>query len=388
MRILVHEFVSGGGFAGQPVTPSLAREGGAMLAALVADLASTRQHQIVTTTDPRFSLRVPSGVAVVTLERATRDAQLDSAIASVDAVWPIAPESDGALEQLTARAERAGKMVFGSSAAAIRRAADKTRLAGLLADEGIDHPKTFVVRSDQDCGRAARTIGYPLIVKPARGAGCAGVYRVSSAGYLRHAIESCRRAARSEAVLVQEYAVGVPASVSLLADGRRAVALAVNGQTVAGRFRLSYRGGVTPLEHPRGTDASDAAARACRALRGLRGYVGVDVVLTASRAVVIEVNPRLTTAYLGVRAAVDENVAALAIDACLGSLPVPPAVRRRIEFDAGGLSNAPRRQVRTSAASTAGASPTRGSGPCDGKCRSTPMAESSGPSLVARASAE
>ena len=42
MRILVHEFVSGGGLAGRPVPASLAREGAAMLTALVADLAAIR----------------------------------------------------------------------------------------------------------------------------------------------------------------------------------------------------------------------------------------------------------------------------------------------------------------------------------------------------------
>ena len=56
-------------------------------------------------------------------------------------------------------------------------------------------------------------------------------------------------------------------------------------------------------------------------MRGLRGYVGVDLVLTDADAVVIEVNPRLTTAYLGVRAALDENIAALALEACAGRLP-------------------------------------------------------------------
>jgi predicted ATP-grasp superfamily ATP-dependent carboligase len=340
MRILVHEFVSGGGLAGQPVAPSLAREGGAMLAALVADLAAMRQHEIVTTTDSRFWLRVPSGVEVLTLESATCDAQLDELIAAVDAVWLIAPESAGTLEQLTARVERAGKIVLGSPARAVRRAADKAQLSERLARHRIPHPATAVLFPDDDCELAACGIGYPLIVKPATGAGCSGVYRVCDARRLQQAVDISRRLCSGQPLLLQKYVRGVPASVSLLADGRRAVALVVNGQKIAGRFQLSYRGGVTPLEHPRATDAADAAVRVCRALRGLRGYIGVDVVLAESSAVVIEVNPRLTTAYLGTRAAVDQSIAALAIDACLGSLPAAPAVRRRIEFDAGGrLSN-------------------------------------------------
>jgi predicted ATP-grasp superfamily ATP-dependent carboligase len=59
-------------------------------------------------------------------------------------------------------------------------------------------------------------------------------------------------------------------------------------------------------------------------------------VLTDSEAVVIEVNPRLTTAYLGVRSAFEANVAALALAACAGTLPAPSPARRRVRFTAAG----------------------------------------------------
>jgi predicted ATP-grasp superfamily ATP-dependent carboligase len=60
------------------------------------------------------------------------------------------------------------------------------------------------------------------------------------------------------------------------------------------------------------------------------------VVLTDSEAVVIEVNPRLTTAYLGVRWALEGNVAALALAACAGALPAPPPARRHVRYTAAG----------------------------------------------------
>ena len=137
--------------------------------------------------------------------------------------------------------------------------------------------------------------------------------------------------------------------MSLLADGERAVALAVNAQWVRASQRphrgsragvpwrpFCYRGGKTPFDHPLAGRAVEAALRTCQAIPGLRGYVGVDMVLTESEAVVIEVNPRLTTAYLGVRAALEENVAALALAACAGALPTPPPARRRVRFTAAG----------------------------------------------------
>ena len=99
---------------------------------------------------------------------------------------------------------------------------------------------------------------------------------------------------------------------------------------------FSYHGGATPLDHPVAERAAEQAVRTCEAIPGLRGYVGVDLVLTKSEAVVIEVNPRLTTAYLGVRSALAENVAAMAIAACAGRLPEPSPARRSVRFSAGG----------------------------------------------------
>jgi predicted ATP-grasp superfamily ATP-dependent carboligase len=125
--------------------------------------------------------------------------------------------------------------------------------------------------------------------------------------------------------------------VSLLADGHRAVPLAVNAQRVAAGAAFAYRGGSTPFDHPLAAAAADTATRTCAAIPGLRGYVGVDLVLTDAGPVVIEVNPRLTMAYLGVRAVLDGNLAALAMAACLGTLPAPPVVRRRARFSAAGL---------------------------------------------------
>lgn len=135
---------------------------------------------------------------------------------------------------------------------------------------------------------------------------------------------------------MQRYIPGQAVSVSLLADGRRAVPLAVNVQRVTVASAFSYRGGSTPFEHPLAAAATDAATRTCAAIPGLRGYVGVDLVLTDAGPVVIEVNPRLTMAYLGVRAVLDDNLAALALDACHGKLPAGLVPRRRARFSAAG----------------------------------------------------
>jgi len=338
VRILVYEFVSGGGLAGGDVPASLGREASAMLTALVADLSAIGSHEIVTTADARFPHATPPGVEVVTLPpaRTRREALLGRLMASADAVWLVAPETDRCLERLAAKVERQRTPLLGASADAIRRASDKAGLPRRLARLGVRHPVTRALRPGADWARAAREIGYPVVVKPGRGAGCDGVCVARSARELRGAVDIARRASAGGPVLLQQYVTGRAASVSLLADGRRAVALTVNAQSVRSSRPLSYHGGRTPFDHPLASRAIEAAIGTCEALPGLRGFVGVDVVLTATDAVVIEVNPRLTTAYLGVRSALEENVAALALAACAGVLPAPLFARRRVRFTASG----------------------------------------------------
>ena len=317
-----------------------------MRTALVADLAAIGQHEIVTTTDIRFARAAPSGVEVVELLPGARSV-LEGLISSADAVWLIAPETDRCLERIAARVERRGRRLLGSGAAAIRRASDKAGLPRRLWRAGIQHPETVALSSGVEALTAARGIGYPLVVKPARGAGSEGVHLVRSARALGDALGAIHRMHDAgvgvtghdaePSVLMQRYVRGTPVSVSLLSDGRSAVALAVNTQRMRVSSGFSYRGGRTPFDHPLAPAAVDAAIRTCTALPGLRGFVGVDLVLSDTGPVVIEVNPRLTTAYLGVRAVLDENVAALALAACDGVLPAQPVARRCVRFTASGL---------------------------------------------------
>src|SRR6185503_19064138 len=269
MRIFVYEFVTGGGFAGRPVPRSLAREGLAMRSALLEDLSAIDGHEIVMTTDTRFTRRLPPGVDSVPVSGASET--IDRLIAYSDAVWLIAPETDRCLERLAARVERRGKVLLGSGAASVRTAADKSRLPRRLARIGIGHPETSVLASGVNSRITARRIGYPLVIKPSRGAGCQGVRLARHARELGVAIDAAHRANGTGPLVMQEYVRGQAVSVSLLADGRRAVPLAVNAQRVSASAGFSYRGGATPFDHPLADAAADAASRTCAGIPGLRG---------------------------------------------------------------------------------------------------------------------
>lgn len=331
---MVHEFVAGGGMADRPLPPGLAREGLGMLRVLLADLSLCTGRHILTTLDVRIPRRtLPTGVEVHTIGPGQYGRALPRLLRSADRVWIIAPESAGRLLACVELARRSGVEVIGSSPGAIRLASDKLRLSRHLRQRGLPVPRTWPAAA-ASCAR--RQVGFPLMVKPRVGAGCEGVRRVRDWPGMVRAIEGI--VASGASAIIQEYIEGVPASASVVCGGARANPISLNGQEIRLSPTCSYEGGCVPLEHVSRDDALGVAGRVCETIPGLAGYVGVDLVLGEEGPTVIEVNPRLTTSYIGVRAASAHNLAALILDVTGGrpgpSGPLP--IVRRVRFGAAG----------------------------------------------------
>jgi predicted ATP-grasp superfamily ATP-dependent carboligase len=132
------------------------------------------------------------------------------------------------------------------------------------------------------------------------------------------AVGKIKRESSSKRFVAQEFIKGAAASVSLISTGSDALSISLNRQDVtigAPDAISSYSGGLVPFDHPLRHRAFAVAEKIVKSFRDLRGYVGVDLVLTEEEAVVIEVNPRLTTSYIGLRRVVNFNVAEAIVNA-------------------------------------------------------------------------
>ena len=122
-----------------------------------------------------------------------------------------------------------------------------------------------------------------------------------------------------------DYVPGLAASVALLCGPAGRLALPPCKQRISDDGRLRYLGGELPLSAGLAARATELANRAVAALPPTIGYVGVDLVLgrdpNGREDVVIEVNPRLTTSYVGLRAAAQANLAEAMWEIAHGELP-------------------------------------------------------------------
>lgn len=329
MRILVYEHISAGGFTvfGRALVP----EGLGMLRAVLVDFVRLG-HRVCTILDRRLGgvARLPRGCQVVPAES---ERTYRALVRNSDAVLVIAPETEGVLARLTAEAERAGRLVLGSTSRAVRIAGHKAKTGRVLRRLGIPTPSTWTVRTSRDLLQLARRLHYPVVCKPMDGVGCEGVFVARTPDGLLRAGRELGRDGRK--FLVQTYIEGVHASVALLGDGQHAIPLCLNAQWIRGSRRLVYGGGTTPMEHPVAGRAMAYAARIVQGIEGLRGFFGVDLVLTEDEAFVIEVNPRITTAYLGIRRVFCGNLAEAILEASQGRLPTRPEIRGRASYRVG-----------------------------------------------------
>ncbi|MBK3801326.1 ATP-grasp domain-containing protein [Azospirillum brasilense] len=321
MHILVCEFVTGGGMPSETAIPaSLASEGDLMLHALLADLLEVPGVEVTVTRDARLPpLTAPVRSITITDPRESWSLWEDLA-RQADGVWPIAPETDGALKRFSRMVEASGRRLLNSRTDAVAIASSKATTAAMLSAAGLPVVPVWRVGVDAPPG------GGPWVVKPDDGAGCIDTRLIRDHADWRGWLAEADRSG----FVAQPFQPGTPASLSMLCRDGRAWPLTANRQSVSlsgGRF--SYGGGIvggmalTPT-------LTELAQGVAAALPGLFGCVGVDVIVGPDGPTIIEVNPRLTTSFVGVRRATGLNVAAAVLDLSRDP-PVPPQPVTRIE---------------------------------------------------------
>lgn len=259
---------------------------------------------------------------------------LDNIPTRIDADWTlvIAPETGGILESVARQVLRAGGRLLGPSPEAIRLTSDKLMLAEHLRASRVATPETVVITASppEGCAGIPATLRWvwstpsgcntwlgshpnglpqplteidPIVLKPRDGAGSQDTFLIRDPSELEKILPTL-----SGEMIVQPFIAGRAASVAFLIGPHDVMPLLPCGQELSDDGRFHYRGGSIPLAVELANRGTELARCAIVAVRGLLGYVGVDLVLE-QEDVVIEINPRLTTSYLGLRAACRENLA-------------------------------------------------------------------------------
>jgi len=218
--------------------------------------------------------------------------------------------------------------ILGNSPEVIERVRKKQGFFKELGCLGIVHPETAIVKDADEAKAAAVEIGYPVVVKPVKGFGGAGIRTAQNSEETGRAFLEASLA--SEDVLIQNFIDGIHASISFLVADNDVRVLTINEQLLGLRFLFQqepfgYCGNIVPLHFANSILAICERITKKIALHfGLKGSNGIDLVISREGTpYVTEVNPRFQGTLECVEKVLRINLVKSHIDACLrGSLPI------------------------------------------------------------------
>lgn len=185
---------------------------------------------------------------------------------------------------------------------AVENACRKDATRRVLADAGLPGPRFALHEEWADLARAAREIGYPLVVKPVDL--CAGMYvrRVDDEAQLAEAVRAlsefpvnARGQRREPAVLLEELLDGPEVSVETVSYAGAVHVVGVTDKSIGGAPAFIETGHMFPADLT-SADTEAAEQTTLAALKALGLTDGVvahtEIKLTSAGPRVVEVNPR------------------------------------------------------------------------------------------------
>lgn len=338
-HILVAEYLLANGAASRTAAKSMLDEARAMLAAVVSDIAQLPDITVTvllsTGSDTSFTKSLTNThILRAELQPEALTAILcdDSTPSAFDAVLLIAPECDGVLVSLlkTVQQNRGSPIrSFNLDWQLAEVFSDKQATDSWLRQHGI---ATIPTRTIDDASAKAlysaasqnplnhidpsQTHQY-AVLKPRDGAGAENVrivpYSQQSFLDLPHQVTD------NDRWILQPFMPGAACSIGFIGGGQHGstTILPPARQTImATDGSLSYHGGEIPCEPAIATRIEPVAEQLANALGSFDGYVGADLLVdlsapqdSATSVVVVELNPRLCTSYIGYRTLAVDNLA-------------------------------------------------------------------------------
>jgi predicted ATP-grasp superfamily ATP-dependent carboligase len=295
MTLFIYEHLTSGALSGESYSASLMHEGNAMLEALTKDLIALGYNLVVMRDKRLPALSTNDNLSVIVVDSPNSYQQSwHTALEHYQRFLIIAPETGQVLYDLVAEVEQRKKSVLGCNSQTINLCTDKLQFARYLQQRDIVTPDTW---SASDWSEKNFPAELEWLIKPIDGAGCESTFRLNTQEAREFLLKLGNQNAQQ--LIVQPFIDGTNLSLSLFITKSDTALISVNAQNVEIEDNQLHLHRCEPnrFDLLEASEAQNLAETIHDTMPGLWGFIGIDLIKTADKLWVIELNPRLTSSY-------------------------------------------------------------------------------------------
>jgi len=323
-KIFVYEFISGGGFNNIKIPSSLFCEGFGMLRSIVADFKYL-DLELISLLDNRIRyLSEILNLDSIKYVESDDDYKKEflSRVKESEYCFIIAPEFSNILSELSQIVIKNNKELLSVNLKGIEIASSKYKTYKYFLSHHLKTPETYLIPLENEYPLKKyiidkfKQIGAPIIIKPNDGVGAESIFKIENESELNRLLDNFESSfEKGRNYIIQEFIGGQNLSVSLLNsihkwNRNEPIILSISSQNIQinkNNKTSEYLGGETPIE-----EFYEKRAQLENILKKVKfsefgSLYGIDFILKDKNIFFIEINPRLTTSYIGIRRIINQN---------------------------------------------------------------------------------
>ncbi|MFX1366094.1 MAG: ATP-grasp domain-containing protein [Promethearchaeota archaeon] len=335
--IFIFEFVSGGGFNLEKIPISLFCEGFGMLRSIIADFKAL-DFEVYTILDYRIfflSSFLQADIIKIVEKNDEYIKLFKEMVNKSNYSFIIAPETSMTLYNLTKIVKKCKKIVLSTNLKGIMHGTSKLLTYQFFKKSDILTPRTFLILKKKNYFNADfliqkfKEFKNSIVIKPDDGVGAENIFHFEEESQIFNFLTNINNHIdKNRSYIIQEFIEGKNLSASLIGAPNNEESpkiLSINSQNInLKNFMPEYLGGYTPLSNYE--ELIEKLSSILRKISNLKieGYFGIDFIEQNNGLLnMIEINPRLTTSYIGLRNAINLNCAELIFNSRLNLLRIP-----------------------------------------------------------------
>ncbi|MFX1573466.1 MAG: ATP-grasp domain-containing protein [Promethearchaeota archaeon] len=336
-RLFIFEYISGGGYSQIDIPISLFCEGFGMLKSIITDFYRL-DFEISTILDYRIFLLskyLPTNIIKKVESKEKFIRKFKTLVKNSTHVFIIAPETSNILYNLTKIVKNYKKILLSTNLEGIKIGTSKINTHDFFKTNKLVTPRTYLIPYKKKnlyvefIIEKLYKLGTPIIIKPEDGVGAESIYYFETEDQIKAYFQQHKKFLDiNRNYIIQQYVEGLDLSASLIGTHSSSnfsiespLILSINSQTVNFKnlnHTSEYFGGYTPVK-----DAKNICFNLKNAIKfsnfsKFTGYFGIDFIKKGDfQLYFIEINPRLTTSYIGLRNVINQNPAKLILNSKL-----------------------------------------------------------------------